>query len=288
MLILCILILVCLLLFLNYKENFQTMETAQKLVAETAVATGASSIVRSAQLKTLQNKRNSQIYNMSSSIHSNGYQLACNELTAKRNFLYMYLKTLLSKQVQDLSSNMVDAYKLKQTNLTYQDIVKTYCAAHINDGTSVATYCKSLASTDGGATGFFAVLPDIDIFYQQLLLNQYNIYSLYAELNYYSAMIGCNQNDINGNPLALNFNDISADQWDANGNLIIMNQIGSIDTQTLALELEKLSPYYLSPDVVKYLIKFLISQEQLSNLNETSAQYLEGQQKLINQIMGFT
>ena len=278
MLILCILILVCLLLFLNYKENFQTLAAAQ--LQNTIASTGASATVGLVEANDYNKRMNTQIYNSALSIHSNGYQLACNELTSKRNFLYMYLNTL-SKPVQDLSSTMVNAYTLKQKNLTYQDVVKNYCAANINTNVN----CRDLASTDGGATGFFAILPDIDTFYQQLLMSEYDIQALYTQMNYYSAMIGCNANDMNGNPLKLNFNDILADEYDKSGNLSIMNQIGTLDTQTLALQLEKLSPYYLSPDVVKYLIKFLISQEQLNNLNQTSADYLDGQKSLVNKII---
>jgi len=282
MLLLCIFILVCLLLYLNYRENFQNLADNSVMSGRVAGISAISAAEQSIK-RDLAKRRNEQLYSSANAVHSTGYQLACNELTAKRNFLYMYIKNL-SAQVNDLSSSMVSTYNMKDLNMTYQDIVRGYCSKHVsldkNDD------CINLASVDGGPTGAFAVLPDIDSFYTQILLNEYDIYSLYAKLNYYTAILGCSSNDLHGIPLELDPNDISLNQFDENGNPIIANEIGKIDTETLALNLERLSPYYLSPDVVKFLLKFLISQEELKNLNETSAQYLAGQSLLINKIIG--
>jgi len=80
-----------------------------------------------------------------------------------------------------------------------------------------------------------------------------DINTLVEQLNGYSNLLNC---PVDPNSLlGVLAPDISDNQVD------ISTYIGEVDTETLALELEKLSPYYLSPDVVQYIIKFMISKK---------------------------
>jgi hypothetical protein len=85
--------------------------------------------------------------------------------------------------------------------------------------------------------------------------------------------------------------DLSENIIDACGNTVnpnthirISRDIGALNTRELALELEKLSPYYLSPDVIRYIIRFMISQEKMDYLNDTSADFVVGTVNLMDKI----
>lgn len=203
---------------------------------------------------------------------TDGYKAACAELTRKRTFLYMYLN-YLKAPVQDLSNTLINIFMGKDESMSFQYALKEQCLAT----TPMSYDCMQLASVDAG---IFKVLPDIDIFYNNLLYGQADLNNLLQKLNNYSTALGCSAASIDGkgkiNPMDLSNNNLNMDK-----------DIGIVDTQTTALELEKLSPYYLSPDVVRFLIRFLISQEELGHLHDTSKQYLATQTKLVPLIIPY-
>lgn len=203
--------------------------------------------------------------------YNDGYVAACTELTNKRNFLYLYLQYLRSP-VQDLSNTLINTSMAKDENMSFQYKLKYMCKAIIN--VPAGDNCKGLVNVDAGT---FEILPDIDIFYQNLLYSGVDIDGLYITLNNYSSALGCSAKSTSGgliNSIDLSSNHLSLD-----------SAVGVVDTETLALNLERLSPYWLSPDVVRYLIRFLISQEQLGNLHETSAEYLATETQLVHKIV---
>ena len=53
----------------------------------------------------------------------------------------------------------------------------------------------------------------------------------------------------------------------------IYRDIAQLDTQSLAYNLERLSPYYISPDLLQYLLNFLISQDNLQYLSYNSLNF---------------
>jgi hypothetical protein len=153
---------------------------------------------------------------------------------------------------------------VKKENMGYQKNYTDRCLSNLTTG------CIELASVDAGV---FAALPDIDIFYQNLLIGGYDIDSLLQQLNFYSDLLKC--------PL----DPASQATFDVSDNEIDMERdIGEINTAALAYELESLSPYYLSPDVVNFLLRFLISQEQLNSLRFTSADFVNQTRTIINSI----
>jgi len=201
---------------------------------------------------------------------TDGYQAACDELTRKRTFLYMYLN-YLKAPVQDLSNTLINVFMGKDESMSFQNDLARKCTANMTED------CRLLASVDAG---IFKVLPDIDIFYNNLLYGQPDLNNLLQKLNNYASALGCNAAAIDGKGI-INPMDLS------NNNLNMDKDIGVVDTQTAALELEKLSPYYLSPDVVRFLLRFLISQEQLGHLHDTSKEYLKTQTRLVPKILHY-
>ena len=204
---------------------------------------------------------------------NNGWQEACAEITRKELFLQVYMESLRAP-VQDLSASLVSAFEAKDENMAFQNNLITFCNQHIKMNDIYGSACKQLASVDAYE---FKVLPDIDLFYQNLLLGEYDINALVEQLNGYSNLLNC---PVDPNSLlGVLAPDISDNQVD------VSTYIGEVDTETLALELEKLSPYYLSPAVVQFLLIFLISQEQLDNLNLTSGDYVNNEGNLMNAIL---
>ena len=202
---------------------------------------------------------------------NNGWQEACAEITRKELFLQVYMQSLRAP-IQDLSASWVAAYEAKDENMGFQNNLITFCNQHIKMNDIMGAACKQLASVDAYE---FQVLPDIDLFYQNLLIGEYDINALVEQLHGYSTLLNC---PVDPHSLLANL-DISDNQVD------VSTYIGEVDTETLALELEKLSPYYLSPAVVQFLLIFLISQEQLDNLNFTSADYVNNEDNLMNAII---
>jgi hypothetical protein len=196
---------------------------------------------------------------------SNGFISACNEINSKRLFLRSYIQSLRTP-VQDLSATMVNAYYGKKENMNYQNKFTQRC---LNNG--INEPCKKLASVD---TYEFQVLPDISLFYRNLLIGGIDIDNLLQQLNFYAELLNCPDN-----PNSHATGDTSGNEVFDNG-----RDVGEVDIGGLAYELEKLSPYYLSPDLVQFLLKFLISQEQLDNLNYTSADYVKQEKSIMGKV----
>jgi hypothetical protein len=228
----------------------------------------------------------------------NGFTEACRELVTKRNFLRDYVRQLRTP-VQDLSSTMVLAKQGKKDNMAYQRTYTDLCSklTPVIDGinaidasggflniTTQAQACRALASVDKYQ---LELLPDIDIFYATILLeNQDKLDYALRYINFYTNMIKCpipNESRVTFDA-SENIIDSSGNVVNPNTHITISRDIGSLDTRKLALELEKLSPYYLSPDVVKYIIRFMISEEKMDYLNDTSADFVDGIGNLMNEI----
>jgi hypothetical protein len=194
---------------------------------------------------------------------NDGYVKACNEINTKRLFLKQYIRALRSP-VQDLSGLLLKGIDVKRENMSYQNKYTDSCMKNLTPE------CIKLASVDAGV---FAALPDIDIFYQNLLIGGYDLDVLLQQLNFYSTLLNCPRI-----PDSQATFDVSDNEVD------VERDIGVINTVSLSYELESLSPYYLSPDVVQFLLRFLISQEQLNNLRFTSADFVNQTRSIINSI----
>ena len=195
---------------------------------------------------------------------ADGYTEACRELNAKRIFLKGYLNAL-KEPVQDLSASLIAGYKGKMENLGLQSIYTDECLANMTDA------CKALASVD---VSELKALPDIDIFFYNLLYASPDVHNLLKQITFYGDVVGCPNTD-----------EIIKDS--SNNILFIKENVGVVDAETLALQLQKLSPYYLSPDVILYILKFLISKTQLDNLHDTYIDFIEQGGPIVKNIVKF-
>lgn len=178
------------------------------------------------------------------------YSESCDELNSKKQFLRNNINNLKSK-VHDINSSLIGTANIKKENMNYQNFFKTFCLST----RPMSDACKKLASTDKYP---LEQLPNMDTYFVGLLNSEVDIDNLYQKLNYYSDLIGCTRNTV-----------------DASGtSFSVSNNLEDIDTQTAFLELEKLSPYYLSPDTIKYILRFLISREKINELNYNSKDYV--------------
>lgn len=195
---------------------------------------------------------------------ANGYIGACNELNQKRVILRSLIQMLRSG-VTDISSNLVSLKFAKQENMRFQRSVTDYCLQNLETNPA----CKVLASVDKYA---LKEMPDLDIFYYNVLYGSYDIQNLLSRLNYYAKVVQCPAPTVSNRAT-----------FDASDNLFsVSRDVGVVDTETLFLELQKLSPYYLSPDVISYILRFLISREKLEELKYTSSDWVRRYGQLSN------
>jgi hypothetical protein len=223
------------------------------------------------------------------------YQEACRELVAKRNFLRDYVQRL-QRPVKSISDIMKESKTEKKKNMAYQTIFTEKCSTltpsidalnssgqFINNSTE-AKACRALASVDKYQLEY---LPDIDVFYATVLIeNQDKLDYALRFINFYTNMMKCPIPNSSRVTLDLSENIIDAcgNTVNPNTHIRISRDIGALNTRELALELEKLSPYYLSPDVIRYIIRFMISQEKMDYLNDTSADFVVGTVNLMDKI----
>jgi len=226
-----------------------------------------------------------------------GYDEACSELVSKRIFLREFVGKL-REPVQFLSATMTAAKQAKKDNMAYQKTYTDLCSkltpmidaidasgVPINN-TNKAKACRALASTDKYE---LELLPDIDVFYATVLLeNKDKLDYALRYINFYTNMMKCpipDSSKVTYDPTEkLLVPDACGNLVNPNTHITISRDIGVLDTQRLALELEKLSPYYLSPDVVKFIIRFMISQERMDYLHDTSSDFVDGIRNLMNEI----
>jgi len=228
-------------------------------------------------------------------ISNNSYEEACKELVSKRNFLRDYIQ-LLKRPIENLKNIMIQSKIEKTNNLAYQRIFTEKCstltpsisnqnsAGIFANNTKEAKACRALASVDKYQ---LEILPSIDEFYATVLLeNKDNLDYALRFINFYTNMMKCPIP--NSSKVTLdnseNIIDACGNTVNQNTHIEITRDIGILNTRELALELEKLSPYYLSPDVVAYIIRFMISQEKMDYLNDTSADFVLGIENLITKI----
>ena len=187
---------------------------------------------------------------------ANAFIEACNELNQKRVILRSFIQELRT-DVRDISSNVVKLRLARQENMGFQKSITEYCLENLEKNPA----CKVLASVDKHS---LKEMPDLDIFYYNVLYGSYDIQNLLSKLNYYADIVKCPAPTVS-----------TRATFDASDNLFsVRRDIGVVDTQRLFIEIQKLSPYYLSPEVIAYILGFLISREKLEELYYTSSDWI--------------
>ena len=232
----------------------------------------------------------------------NSYTKTCQELVRKREFLRDYVQQL-RRPVQNLNNIMIESRIEKQNNMAYQRIFTEKCsklkdssenlidardsAGNLLNNSREAIACRALASADKYQ---LEVLPEIDVFYATVLLeNEDKLDYALRLINFYTNMMKCpisNSSRVTRD-VSENIMDATGNTVNQNTHIIISRDIGSLNTRELALELEKLSPYYLSPDVVRYIIRFMISRDKLDYLNDTTLDFVNGFKNLVDRIKSY-
>ena len=240
-----------------------------------------------------------------------GWQEACNELTNNRIKLAVQITTLRNPN-QNIVTTMNEAYDAKNENMNYQYQFTQRCKDYLSlaDGDPQKEACKLLASVDKYE---FPVLSDLDVYNFNLLSSEDSMTNALNTLNYYANMLQCptppgdvsatynlqgasncllssgghactntfvTLNDSTSpytgnisNITVHKYNDPNQRQFGQDSNVNIYRDIAQINTQQLAYNLERLSPYYLSPDLLQYLLNFLISQDNLQYLAYNSSNF---------------
>jgi hypothetical protein len=167
--------------------------------------------------------------------------------------------TSLTKSIQDLSGTAVLAGSMRDENMAYQLKHKRACT----NPTSPA--CMSLASQEGP---LFSLLAQYNTVNHSLFSKEYDLSNNIQMLQETYYILDCK----NPNPKATFQVDTS----------------GYIDTTTLLMKLQDLSPYYLSPDILDYITENIISaNDAKAAIAQTSNLYIN-MASTINNIKALT
>jgi hypothetical protein len=147
--------------------------------------------------------------------------------------------SLLRAGVQDVSGSVLSLERLRDENMKFQNEVKPICTTTDNNPSQP---CKDLASQD---PILFGVLPEFDTVMATGYDKEEDISDVLESIGQLYRMLRC---DVpTGLSLTFSMDD----------------NAGIIDTETLRIKLQTLSPYYLSPDVMNKITSYLISPDEV-------------------------
>ena len=101
---------------------------------------------------------------------ANAFIEACNELNRKRIILRSFIQELRT-DVTDISSSLVKLGLARKENMRFQKSITEYCLEKLETNPA----CKVLASVDKHS---LKEMPDLDIFYYNILYGSYDIQTL--------------------------------------------------------------------------------------------------------------
>jgi hypothetical protein len=168
------------------------------------------------------------------------YTQSCASLNVAYTNIQQVLN-LLRAGVQDVSGTLLTLEKLRDENMAYQNKVKPLCTTTDNNPSQA---CKDLASQD---PILFGILPDFDTLQTIGYDKESDMNDVLETVGQLYQMLRC---DI---PPGSSFT-FSMD-----------TTAGVIDTDSLRLRLQTLSPYYISPDVMDKITSYLISPDEVQN-----------------------
>jgi hypothetical protein len=182
----------------------------------------------------------------------------CAELDNLMNTFTGQVATL-TKSIQDLSGTAVLAGSMRDENMAYQLKYKAACT----NPTSPA--CMSLASQEGP---LFSLLAQYTTVNNSLFSKEYDLSNNIQTLQETYNILNCK----NPNPKAT----------------FQVDKSGYIDTPTLLMKLQDLSPYYLSPDILNYITESIVSaNDARATIAQTSNLYIN-MASTINNIKALT
>lgn len=183
---------------------------------------------------------------------------SCSNLeTAKADYMAQY--NAIIKSNQDLSGQAIAASAMREENLAYQTTNLASCKG------SPSPACISLANQEAPV---FSLLANYDNVNNTMASSGfYDLSNNIDVINTAYALLGCSGSA----PIKFSPNDT-----------------GVIDTQTLMSNLNKMSPYYLSPDTLQYITSSIVSTSYTDKSLMTDADKLANISKVINNLKAIT
>jgi hypothetical protein len=173
---------------------------------------------------------------------SNLKQRSCTELMKAKDSLKSQIVSLRSK-TQDLSGSVYVAIKSKDENMKYQYQFRNRC-----DVNPVPETCKGLASLD---PNLFETLGPYDATNKTLFEQEIELQDNLDALNLTIGVVGCpNNTDLSG--------------------IAVDRDIGVLDSESLKIRLEELSPYYIAPVVLQYITNLLVGGAEIDAAAQTT------------------
>jgi hypothetical protein len=183
----------------------------------------------------------------------------CNQLNAVKAVIQTQIATL-RKTMQDISGTQVVANAMKNENMAHQIKLSGLCQI-----VPPPDICKNLASQDGP---LFPLLTRYDNINDNLSANEEDVEGMLQTVNDTYQVLGCGTTNFTFN----------AD-----------SDIGYINTDELRSNLQRMSPYYLSPDTLRYISSSIVPRgDQLPTYTATTADTLINIRSVITNIKRLT
>jgi len=176
---------------------------------------------------------------------------SCKQLDTIRSNFMAQLATA-KKSIKDLSGTVQLAGDIHDQNMGYQARLTNVCKGNLTAD------CMSLATQDAP---MFSLLASYNTAEKDVYSNEYDISNNLQTITDAYRVLGC---------------DVPADMV-----LPKDTSIGMIDTTDLTSKLQNFSPYYISPDIMKYIVGSIAP----ANKVEDKLQYSSDQMVIINQVV---
>jgi len=183
----------------------------------------------------------------------------CTQLDAVKRVAEVQLATL-KQTMRDLSGTEVSANAMKNENMALQLKLSGLC-----QGVTPPTICQTLASQDGP---LFPLLSKYEAADDALAANETDIQNTLQTINDTYSVLGC---------ISPNFS------FDGD------KDAGYVNTEELRINLQRISPYYVSPDTLKYITNAMVpGGKQLSTPLSTTADMIIDINRVIKNIKFMT
>jgi hypothetical protein len=166
----------------------------------------------------------------------------------------------LRNRMQDLSGAEISAEALRDENYAFQDKLTNYCKQTV----PMPQACMDLANQE---PLLLPLVSQFDAVNEKLYLNEIDIVENLGVVSDIYDLLNCT------NPKL---------EFEAEAT------IGVVDTEALRTKLQTMSPYYLSPDVMRYITNALIGTDTSKTTIDSTADTLARMTSTVNTIKNVT
>jgi hypothetical protein len=201
---------------------------------------------------------------------------SCSRLNTLTMSFYGKLLSLYSS-AQDLSTAGDVADLLHNENIYLQKAVSSgNTSACTGQGATPSADCIKLATMD---ETLFPLLPTFDTMNMELLTRGQDIQEIINLLLQAYIGIGCSMRSgsaAESNPV-LTIDTVFSDSY--------LNSLPTVDTESLALSLQNLSPYYISPNIINFISKKMTGGVTLNVDTSSATDYIADISQITNSIV---